>query len=248
MITSARMSLVLVAVMTAAALLSAACSRDEAITGSGNIVTQAKDVRDFTGVEIGNTFEVTVRQAAAFKVEVSADDNLIDKAVVTKNGDALKLGIQPGLNLKAAVWKADISMPRLRAVRLSGASRATVTGFRSTEAIDITVAGASRVEGDLEAATATITPLEASRVTLTGSARKIVLKGSGASSINLMDFLAPRATIELSDASTAMVNIKDVIESITLNGAARLVYAGTPILDQITASGASTISHKASPS
>ncbi|MGH9820691.1 MAG: GIN domain-containing protein, partial [Pyrinomonadaceae bacterium] len=47
------------------------------VTGSGNVVTETRDVRDFSSLDISGIFKVEVVAQKDFDVEVQADDNLM---------------------------------------------------------------------------------------------------------------------------------------------------------------------------
>ena len=238
---AARRALVIVGLATAVALLLAACSDDETIAGSGNIVTRQQSVTDFTVVEAGSTFEVAISRGASFEVSITADDNLFDRISVSREGKRLVIDVEKGFNLRNATLKVAIAMPALEGVRLSGASRATVTDFRSTDDLDIDLSGASRLEGDVGAGDGDFTLSGASRLTLWGSAREVRVQLSGASSADLEDFPVERARVTLSGASSATVDVRKVLGPVRLSGASRLTYLGDPSIKDLSSSGASRI-------
>jgi hypothetical protein len=82
----------------------------------------------------------------------------------------------------------------------------------------------------------------ASRISLEGSGADLDVNASGASVVELGNFLCNDADIDLSGASRATVNASDTL-SVTLSGASTLYYYGTPTLGSLTVSGGSTI-HK----
>lgn len=57
------------------------------VIGSGDLVTEEKDVSDFTIVEVGSGFEVEITQSSSYSINITADDNLFDYIQVSKTGD-----------------------------------------------------------------------------------------------------------------------------------------------------------------
>ncbi|MFC2056358.1 GIN domain-containing protein, partial [Chloroflexota bacterium] len=159
--------------------------------------------------------------------------------------------------------KVEIAMPALYGLQLSGASKGTITGLKSTrgfslglsgasslETVDIVVgdaefevAGASRVSGNITADDAEFEVSGASSIELSGSADNIILEVSGASRVDLADFTLSDADVELSGASEATVNVKGRLDT-ALSGASRLYFYGNPTMGDTDVSGASTIKHK----
>ncbi len=152
-------------------------------------------------------------------------------------------------------------MPALAGLSLSGASSGTVTGFRSSDDIDLrvsgasslrlvgvvagdaalAVSGASNVSGDLDAGDIDFEASGASRVEVAGSAADIIIRASGASRVELPDLLSRDADIRLSGASRATVRLDGRL-SVAISGASHLEYIGRPTLGTLDISGASTLS------
>jgi len=232
------------------------------VTGSGNLETREMDYSDFTRLDVSSLFQVTVTRADSFSVSLTLDDNLYDYLIIRKSGSTLQLGLRWGTYLHATL-KANITMPELRGLDLSGASRGDVSGFSSLDSLvidvsgastlyidDVTagktnfdISGASRVSGSMETADADFNVSGASTVELDGSADDITVDASGASSARLADFVVTDASVELSGASNATVNASGELD-IDLSGASTLHYLGSPTLRRVSVSGASTVQQR----
>ena len=240
---------ILVLVLAGLIALFAACGddgeetvQDEGVEGSGNVVSQEMPLTDFTSVEAANAFEVEITQSDTFSVTIRVDDNILDLVDVSKDGDTLKLRLERGVSLRRDVTlEADITMPELESLELSGASKASVSGFRSSGQLDIDLSGASSLDGNLEAGETDIEASGASTVVLEGSATELTIEGSGASSLDLADFTVDTAEVELSGASDATVRAQESIDPVDVSGASKLRYLGDPSLGDVTTSGASTV-------
>jgi len=220
----------------------AACGDDESVRGSGNVVSEEMTFADFTAIEAANTFTVEIVQSDSFDVTIRVDDNIQDLLDVSRAGDTLRLRLKRGVRLRGNVTlEAKIAMPNLDRLVLSGASSASVSGFRSQDRLDIELSGASTVEGDLEAGDTDIEASGASKVVLEGTATNLIIRGSGASSLDLADFIVDAAEVRLSGASQATVNVAERINPVDVSGASRLRYLGDPSLGNLSTSGASTV-------
>jgi len=247
------------------------------LVGSGNLETEAYAFANFTEVEISDTFEFEIEQSSSYSINVTTDDNVMDYVQVSQEGQTLKIGLRTGLRigsvtlsigfgifprLESVTLKASVTMPQLRELTVSGASRGTVSEFSSTEDLNVKVSGASRVTGDITAGDAAIDVSGASRVTgditagnvefgisgastiqLEGSADDMVASVSGASHLNLDAFTLNNADVNFSGASSGTVNLNGRLDA-NLSGASTLWYIGEPTMGDINTSGASTISKK----
>lgn len=229
------------------------------VTGSGNLKTESFNFSDFTGVEVGSAFEVEVVQSGSYSVSITADDNLFDYIQVSKEGTTLKIRLKMAQYI-ATTTRAEITMPQLRSLELSGATRGTVSGFSSTENlgmevsgassldlmemsagdVELEISGASRVNGDIAAGDADFDVSGASNVQLQGSANDIIVDASGASSAELAAFPVHNANVILSGASNGTVNLDGRLDA-DLSGASRLSYIGQPTMGTINTSGGSTL-------
>ena len=214
----------------------------DGIRGSGVLTRQEFALADFDELEVSNTFKVDVRRSDAFGVSVTVDDNFLEHLVVEQRGGTLRIGLESGISTRGDVTiEARVTMPELRRISLSGASRAELAAFSSDERIDIRVLGASSVTGELTAGIAQIDVSGASSADLTGTAREASLNVSGASRLDLAGFTVERATVELSGASRADLTVTGTIEAVNASGASRLVYRGSPAIGRVSTSGASTV-------
>jgi len=252
---------VLVAVLLTSGLLAGCVGW---VPGSGNLVTQEFNFSDFTRVGVGHAFEVEVVQADSYRVSITADDNLFEYIRVSKAGKTLKIGIKPTIGPVSGTLRAEITMPQLYGLELSGATHGTVKGFSSSEDFDLELSGASSldisdmaaddikfelsgasgVSGDITASGDARFDLSgASKVELEGSASDVVIDAGGASRVELAAFTVNNADVDLSSASHGTVNLDGRLD-VHLSGASKLSYIGEPTMGNIRMSGSSTLSKK----
>ena len=213
------------------------------LAGSGDLETETYAFTDFNKVEISSAFKFEIEQSSSYSIEITVDDNIMEYVRVSQDGQTLKIGLKPATWIGPATLKASVTMPELRGLDISGASRGTVSNFSSTEDLDIMVSGASRVSGDIVAGNVDFDISGASSVELEGSANDIIADVSGASSLKLDDFTATNADIDFSGASSGTVNLSGRLDA-DVSGASRLWYIGEPTMGDIDTSGASSVSKK----
>lgn len=239
--------------------------RGGVIRGSGNLETEIFSYQDFTYVDIGHAFEVEIVQSDSYSINITADDNLFEYIEVLKDGDILEIGLEPIITLWSSTLKAEIMMPELRGVYLSGATKGTVEGFNTTNNLDINVSGASSIDlvdimtgnvslevsgasraiGVLYSADADFEVSGASSIQLEGSTNDLTADASGASRANLGAYTVDNADVSFSGASSGTVKINpNGVLDVDLSGASRLSYVGEPTMGRINISGASSINQK----
>lgn len=234
----------------------------------GGTKTEKKDFTNFTRVDVMDIFNVEIVQSDAYSITMTFSEDLRDYLSVSKEGDTLRIHLNPrhaftDFTTKNMTLKTKITMPALYELSLSGATKATVSGFKSTHDFKLTVSGASslnidkfevgntsveasgasKLTGNIKASDVRFDVSGASRVTLAGSGNNMTLRASGASNLNLAHFLLKSASVDLSGASEATLRAEDKLEPV-LSDASILYFYLNPAISNITVSGASTIKHK----
>lgn len=215
----------------------------ERIAPSGDIETRVEDASGFTRVSASVSFQIELSQAEEFSITVSADNNLMPLVEVEERGGTLHLGLKDPVNIQGnATLRAVITLPTFEGLDLSGATRATLSGFREPAGVEILASGASSVSGELSAGSVTVDLSGASTVSLEGFAFTGDLQASGASRLELIDFELTTASVDVSGASSAEVTVRGEITAAKASGASRILYRGDPTIKGLDVSGASSVS------
>jgi hypothetical protein len=233
------------------------------VVGSSAVTTKALDLNGFTAVRVDNDFSATVSRGDAFKVAVTVNENLVKYLKVEVKGDTLHVGLDPTVTYRLTDLRADITMPSVSGVEVTGASDAYVTGFSSTGALDLKASGAgqlsmkdvkagavtfdasggSRIEGQLACTELSGVSSGGSTVTMGGSSPAAKLEASGGSKLLLNLFAMQDAAVKLSGASQAAVLVNGTLD-VDISGASKLDYYGTAQLGKTSVTGASQITHQ----
>lgn len=215
------------------------------ITGSGRASTQEYDLSGFSRVNVSSAFRVSIDQGEGYGVSVTIDDNLVDYLDVRVEGDTLHIGMKPRLSIGFGNFtqEANVTMPRIEGIELSGATQGDLSGFESDRPLEIEVSGASRLRGDITAGETRMQVSGASTVEIDGGASDIDVEASGASSVRLDDFATGDARVNISGASNVTVNATGRVTG-TASGASTVNYVGEPASVRVDSSGASNVRRK----
>lgn len=233
------------------------------VTGSGEVDTQEMDFSDFNKIDIGSAFDVQINRAESYLVRITIDKKLYEYLKIEQRGDTLYISLKPNYVYRDTTQQAAVSLPDLRQLKLSGASKGTVTGFIMTHSLDFelsgashlelghtiagnsgfSLSGASRANGSIEMDDGRFNLSGASRINLSGTAKGISIDASGASDVNLAALTALTADVSLSGASDAVIDVVNSM-NIDLSGASDLEYSGNPKLGKIDMSGGSKLNKR----
>lgn len=194
--------------------------------GNGNIVSDIRNVNeDFSSVIASEGIAVYVTQADDFKIEVEADENIIDLiATDIKNG---KLRIHASENIGNATKNVFVHLPEITA--LSGSSGAHLKTENRISATKLNIDGSSGslINIELTAEKLQIDTSSGSNLSISGNADHSTIEASSGSNINAKEL---RTSICQADASSGG-NIKvQVTESLSAHASSggNIAYLGNP--------------------
>jgi hypothetical protein len=233
------------------------------VTGSGKLETRDFDLTNFTKIVIDNAFEATVTRGDSYLVRITADDNLFQYLEVNASRDSLHIGLKHNYIYQRTTQKTTITLPALSELTLDGGSRATASGFTSSNAMSFDLSGASQlvidsfkagnttiegsgaaqISGAIDAGDVQLEISGAARAQLEGKANSLDMEASGGSQAALSKLTATNANIRVSGGSAAEVNVTGTLNA-DISGGGRLTYEGHPTLGRVNVSGGGTIKER----
>jgi hypothetical protein len=124
-------------------------------TGSGEIVSEEREVGEFEGIEVSGGIELilTVNPNLATSVIVTYDDNVVDRIRTEVDGSTLRIDSKGSFNIIGGEGRfVEVAVARLEGLTASGGS--TVVGEGGTEALALEASGGADVDLSLLPVTA----------------------------------------------------------------------------------------------
>lgn len=209
------------------------------IRGSGNIIKETRDISGFHGIDVGGAFEVILVKSNQEKVVLEADDNLMPYISTKVFGGTLEIDNEKDFRnpteLKVFIYYKSIDQ-----IDLSGAASLTSDDILKTESLEIDASGASDIRLKLDTERLEADFSGASKVEFIGKAKNAEVEASGATVFKGLEFETENFEIDASGAATVRIwaNGKLGIEA---SGASSVRYKGSPSIDIIHISGASSV-------
>lgn len=224
-------SLVAVIVALCAVVASAQTRRELALSG-------------FNEIEMASAFLIDINYGTTYKVAVEAEDaDDLNDLEVKVTGKRLIGRFKNHTNWN---WGSNhkrvhfyITLPDLKALDLSGATRTKVAGFNDLEYLKATFSGASKVDLAINVDKLLLDISGASNIVLTGKGSIFKLDASGASKLDAMEFVAKDADLDVSGATHVRLYAQKSL-NVEASGASSVRYRGTPSV-RSDASGASSV-------
>lgn len=176
------------------------------VRGSGNRLTQKRDVPGFLTVEVSGAFEVEIVCQKERSLEITGDDNILPLVTTEVKGNVLHIGSNKSYSVGNPIT-VKITTPDLEGISSSGASKVMVTNIKNSE-LAVDSSGASKLS-------------------FTGETKKLKIDTSGASNIEAKELHAEKVDVESNGAGFVSVYATEQLNA-QANGAARIDYYGNP--------------------
>jgi hypothetical protein len=191
------------------------------IMGNGHVVTDTRSISDFSEIEANGGFQIEWRSGPP-SLTITTDENLL-KYIGNQNEDnRLRLHSRGNLWSTHGV-KVVVSSSARTGARLTGAARLTAKQL-SGRSFAVESTGAAKIELD-------------------GNVDELVTDMTGASKLDADSLQTKTAEISSTGASKADVAVSETLK-VSITGAGKVVYSGSPTTIQKTISGAGSIHHK----
>lgn len=192
------------------------------IKGSGNVITETRNLSGFRSVEAGGVFHVEVVAQKEFTVQLEADDNLLP-LIKTEVVDG-KLIISNEQRLKSSSKIiVRISAPDIEGVEVHGAAKLSLKDVNN-RSLKVDTSGASKVS-------------------VAGETVDLDIEVSGASKVDASGLKAENASVDASGASSVLLNVIGELKA-DASGASKIKYNGTPRSIEKRTSGASKVAQE----
>ncbi len=209
------------------------------LKGSGNIISQSRQVNDFTSLKIEDAYDVTLVQGDSSSVTVIADDNFLPLIKTEVSGDELKIyNDKPLLDFKSL--KLLIRFKKLDEIITEGAVNLTGDSLLRFDNLKIKLGGAAKLTLHLQADELSVTSQGASKINLSGNCNKQYIKIEGAGTYNAYDLVSNETEADLMGAAEAYLNVAHKLTA-DCAGASVIKFKGEPSIKEFKSVGASSI-------
>ncbi|MDQ8003611.1 MAG: head GIN domain-containing protein [Pedobacter sp.] len=196
-----------------------ACKKDR-LTGNGNIISETRDIAQFTGVNSSGATDVKITYGTTFKVVVKGSSNLIPYFKTRVTNNVLYLGYE-NANVKDDDIEVEITMPSITKIDVSGSGEIDIKGsFPAQQSLSVAISGSAEVEVE--------SPMLVEQV-------KVEISGSGEA--DLEEVGAKQAEANVSGSGSVKFQVSDNLKA-KISGSGKVYYKGNPTIQQdISGSG-----------
>jgi predicted phosphodiesterase len=121
------------------------------ITGSGKIVTENRNIKNFTAISASNGIEVVIYTGDKTNVQVEGDDNVIEYVVTKVEGNRLKIRLRD-INLSNANIKVIVTAPEINEINAGSSAAVLVKDLlKSSDKISLSASSSGEITAIVDA-------------------------------------------------------------------------------------------------
>lgn len=231
------------AVLLLAALAGCTIGPMEVVTGSGNVITENRNLSGFTEIEMAGVGLIVLTQDGTESVVIEGEDNILARIRTDVSGGTLRIRGEDNVGFnptKDLIYRINVS--EISRVVMSGAG-SVQAGDVKGESFTMESSGAGNVNIEkLTAEELKVTMSGVGNVTVAGSATRQEVTLSGMGSYQAPNLDTMEASITISGAGGATVKVSDRL-NVEISGAGSVNYTGDPQVEQ-KISGAGRVSKR----
>lgn len=218
-----------------AALLVTSC--DPALIGSGAILSETRDVKDFTGLHISVPGDVSVTQSDTFSVQIQAEENLLPYLETERKGNELHIYFSRNVRDVDGL-RITITMPNLKNVQLSGSAEMLTHGTFEGATLNLGVSGSgSLMLDDMQFPYIAANVSGSGEIGLRGQTEELDIQVSGSGEVDALHCAGKVGDVHVSGSGSVWLTVSDLLKA-HISGSGNVWYEGNPALDtHISGSG-----------
>jgi hypothetical protein len=213
----------------------------KSVQGSGNIITQEREVAEFSKVQLKGSGKVILTPGETQSLEIKTDDNIMPLIETEVSGNRLTIS-HGNHRLRPTSFEVYITIRNLEGVGISGSGDITGMGRFETESLYAEISGSG--DADLEVLTRFLeTRISGSgAIDLSGKAEEFIVSVSGSGKLNAFDVDARHVSVRVSGSGNCRISVSESLDA-RISGSGDVYYRGQPRIDA-NISGSGTLKNR----
>lgn len=223
------------------ALLLSSCAA-RVVRGSGDVVSEVRDVQGFDQVDVCCGMELYLSQGSSESLEIEAEDNILPELVSSVHGGVLEIGFRDqypeAVYLTSKPIRVYVTMIEVTGIEVSGGGDLFAETIDAGELV-VRLSGGSDAQIDqLSADNLEIDVTGGGDVEIAGQVIEQQLFSSGGSSYTADELESDQAVMYVSGGGHATVWVNEKL-SVDASGGSKIAYYGEPRLTSESSGGSS---------
>lgn len=212
------------------------CGGASRIVGSGQEITQQRQLEPFDSIESTGPIEVDLKLGQPVSCKVSADDNIVHLVRTEVTEGVLRLYIDEESAPRRPI-EIQLTAPTIGHLAFTGSGNASIAG-RAVDPLELIVNGSGSVEvlhAELPSLKAKLTG--SGSITAAGTASLLATTVTGSGDARLRELCASDASLTVSGSGSAELSVVGTLSAV-VTGSGSIDYSGSPTVESVvTGSG-----------
>jgi hypothetical protein len=210
-----------------ATLLITSCTKDAQL-GTGNLINEERNTKNFDGVEVTGSLEVHLIQSNQYRIKVESFENLMPYVETFVSNGVLQVrmanGFADGGN-ETVVW---IYAPSVYEIDLNGSGYVVTDNYHNfKDYLEVNLQGSGDITVRGTARTTDVTLYGSGTVRLDGSTSNLTIGNSGSGDVRAYDFTADEAKVKIFGSGNAQIDVWRYLDA-EIVGSGDIIYEGNP--------------------
>lgn len=215
----------------------------KSIKGKGKFSTKEVITSDYETVNVSGSFFVTLIDENEGKINIKAEENLLEYILVESKDGSLNIQPEKGYNLMASKGnKIEITVPikEISKVSLAGSGDVISNFIIKTSLLKVTLAGSGDINLALECDSIETQVAGSGDIVLKGRTKNLEANVAGSGDIMAFELNVENAKVNVSGSGDLKVNCTENIEA-RVAGSGDIEYKGNPKKVDTKVAGSGTI-------
>ena len=177
------------------------------IKGSGNIISENRELTNFSSINLIGGIDVNIKFSDKYNCTVVSDENLIPYIKTEVVNNNLQISINKNYSSIEGI-EVNVNAPEYDEVSISGSGDINIIDFKNDN-LSLNISGSGNI-------------------TANGEVQTLIAKISGSGDIISAELISKSATITINGSGNAKIWASDSI-SAQINGSGNIEYYGNPI-------------------
>ncbi len=210
------------------------------VRGSGNIITEARDVAGFNRIELSGRGNLLIDQSGDESLNIEAEDNIIDRIETVVEGNTLKIRFKREWSIRQLWPTKDINyhltVADIEHIGISGSGYIETENI-STDELTIGINGSGKGSLGVSVKKLDLNVSGSGRFVFKGTAEEQKVNINGSGNYDAKDLASKKAEFRTSGSGKGIINASDEL-SVNISGSGNVRYIGSPVISQkISGSG-----------
>ena len=196
------------------------------IMGNGEMESSEKTVSSFEKIHSGGSADIKYLISPEYKVNITADSNLIDFVTAEVKNKTLYLGLKSG-SYSFTKLQINVYCPDLIGIDISGSGMFSADETIVAPEFDVEISGSGKVTGTFECDKLSADISGSGKITVSGTGEDLNITITGSGKFTGDNFIVNDAVVKISGSGKANIHATYSLK-VNISGSGELNYHGSP--------------------